>query len=77
MGDTFTYSLVAGSGDTHNGLVVVGGGPQIVVGGGGISVGTHGPLSFRVRVTDSGGLWFEDVVTLQGLCMRVFVCGCG
>jgi len=62
-GDTHSYALVSGTGSTDNGLYVING----------TTLKTKAVFDFeakpvhsiRVRVTDSGGLWFEAVFTIQ------------
>jgi len=62
-GDTFTYALVAGAGDTGNGsFQIVGNELQTAVV---LDFETQSSYSIRVRVTDSGGLTFETTFTIN------------
>ncbi len=61
-GDTFTYTLVAGTGDTHNALFKITG-DQLLVNGV-IDFETTPTLSIRVRSTDQNGSFFEKVFTI-------------
>ncbi len=59
-GDTFTYSLVAGTGSTHNAAFAISG-ATLKVGGSALNIGT---FSVRVRTTDRGGLFIEKAFTI-------------
>jgi hypothetical protein len=61
-GDTFTYALVAGVGDAQNGLCEVQGAAVRLKPGVAIDFETLPTLSVRVRATDQGGLWVEQVL---------------
>lgn len=61
-GDTFTYTLVAGTGDTNNALFKITG-DQLLVNGM-IDFETTPTLSIRVRSTDQNGSFFEKVFTI-------------
>lgn len=62
VGDTHVYSLVSGTGDTHNNLFVVESG-VLKVGGTALTPGSY---HLRLQVTDSGagGLTYEKQVTI-------------
>lgn len=61
-GDTHTYSLVAGDGDTHNtSFEIVGNELRTLVA---LDFTTTPTYSIRVRTTDSGDLTFEQVFTI-------------
>lgn len=62
VGDTFTYSLVAGTGDTDNALFAVNGANLEVAGA--IDFEAGASLTVRLRTTDAGGLFFEEAVTI-------------
>jgi murein DD-endopeptidase MepM/ murein hydrolase activator NlpD len=63
IGDTHTFTLVSGVGSTDNGFYAISGS----------SLKTKNSFNFestpvhsiRVRVTDSGGLWYEQTFTIQ------------
>ena len=65
-GDSYTYSLVTGTGATDNARFSIGG-----VGGDELLTAevfdfeTQGPVSIRVRTTDNGLLSFEEVFTID------------
>ena len=62
FGETHTYLLVAGAGDTHNALFSIAGNQLIAQSN---FAGQAGNLfSIRVRVTDSSGRSFEQIVQL-------------
>ncbi len=62
-GDTFTYTLAAGSGDTGNGsFQIVGNQLQTAAA---LDFETQSSYSIRVRVTDAGGLTFETTFTIN------------
>jgi gliding motility-associated-like protein len=61
-GDTFTYSLVAGTGDADNASFTIDGATLKTAGV--FDFETKSSYSVRVRVTDAGGLTFEKVFTI-------------
>lgn len=61
VGDTFTYSLVSGSGDTSNTLFNIAGNTLRANDAGTLSAGTH---SIRVRTTDAAGNTYEEALNL-------------
>jgi PKD repeat protein len=61
-GDTFTYSLVSGSGDTGNSSFNVSGSQLLTSQA--FDFETQSSYSIRVRTTDQGGLWFEQPFTI-------------
>ena len=61
-GDTFTYSLVAGTGDTDNGSFSIIG--RSLQAGVAFDFETKSSYSIRVRTTDSGGATFEKAFTI-------------
>ena len=64
-GDSFTYTLVAGAGDTGNSsFQIVGNELQTAVV---LDFETQNSYSIRVRSTDSGGLWIEQTFTITVL----------
>lgn len=61
-GDTFTYSLAAGSGDTDNGSFLISGNTlKLTVTP---DYETKSSYSVRIRATDNGGLFFEKSFTI-------------
>jgi gliding motility-associated-like protein len=61
--DTFTYTLVTGNGDTDNGSFdIVDGSLRIIISP---DYEKQNSYSIRVRVTDQGGLFFENVVIIS------------
>ncbi|NKB36753.1 MAG: DUF4347 domain-containing protein [Gammaproteobacteria bacterium] len=62
-GDTHTYSLVSGAGDTNNGLFTIVGN-EIRVNAGLDFEALGSPLSVRVQTTDAGGLTHEEVISI-------------
>jgi hypothetical protein len=60
-GDTFTYTLVAGTGATDNASFNVSGASLRANDAAALATGSH---SIRVRSTDAGGLWFEKAFTV-------------
>ena len=61
-GDTFTYTLVAGAGDTDNGsFTIVGGALKITPV---TDYETKTSYSIRVKTTDAGGLSYETTLTV-------------
>ncbi|WP_431027700.1 S-layer homology domain-containing protein [Lysinibacillus sp. LZ02] len=61
-GDTFTYSLVSGSGDTDNGSFNISGNELLT--NALFDYETKNSYSVRIRATDSGGLNFEKPFTI-------------
>ncbi|MCC9655362.1 cadherin domain-containing protein [Rhodopirellula halodulae] len=61
-GDTFTYTLVTGDGDDDNALFQISG--DELQAAGALDAEAEGTLSVRVRSTDSGGLFVEQVFTI-------------
>ncbi|MFN6387441.1 MAG: cadherin domain-containing protein, partial [Bacteroidota bacterium] len=61
-GDTFTYTLVSGSGDTDNASFTIDGNTLKTAAV--FDYETKSSYSVRVRVTDAGGLIFEKVLTI-------------
>ena len=61
-GDTFTYSLISGTGDTDNGSFTIDG-AQLKINAS-PDYETKSSYSIRVRTTDAGGLFYEDVLVL-------------
>lgn len=62
VGDTFTYTLVSGTGDTNNGLFAINGATLQVAAA--IDFETTPSLSVRIRTTDSAGLSYEEAFTI-------------
>jgi murein DD-endopeptidase MepM/ murein hydrolase activator NlpD/lipopolysaccharide export system protein LptA len=62
FGNTFTYSLVAGSGNTDNASFVIDGNQLKTAAV--LDATVKSSLSIRVRTTDNGGLSFEKVFTI-------------
>ena len=61
-GDTFTYSLVAGTGDEDNGSFTIDGNQLKTAAV--FDYETKSSYSVRVRSTDQGALWLEEVFTI-------------
>ena len=61
-GDTFTYSLVSGVGDTDNGSFTISG--TSLKNGIVFNYESKSSYSIRVRSTDAGGLYYEDTFTI-------------
>ena len=61
-GNTFTYSLVSGSGSTDNASFTISG--SSLQSAEVFDLATRSSYSIRVRTTDQGGLWFEKVLTI-------------
>ncbi|MDC7717522.1 DUF4347 domain-containing protein, partial [Vogesella sp. DC21W] len=59
-GSSHTYSLVAGSGDTHNGSFVINGN-TLKVGSSALAAGTY---LLRVQATDNGSLTYQKALTV-------------
>ncbi len=64
VGDTFTYSLVSGTGDTDNAAFSISGNQLLSAEV--FDYETKDSYSVRIRVTDQGGLWYEEsfVITI-------------
>jgi uncharacterized delta-60 repeat protein len=62
LGDTFTFTLVPGTGSTDNALFSVSGNQLLV--NGLLDYETKNVLSVRVRATDASGLWFEKTFSI-------------
>jgi FtsP/CotA-like multicopper oxidase with cupredoxin domain len=62
-GDTFTYTLVAGTGDTGNGSFTIFGDQLLTAAV--FDFETTPSYSIRVRTTDAGGLWVEKQLTVS------------
>jgi len=62
-GNTFTYTLVNGSGSTDNGAFTISGSTLYTA----ASFNYEGKSNYsvRIRTTDQGGLWFEKLFTVQ------------
>ena len=58
VGDTFTYSLVNGTGDTDNAAFSISGNQLLSAEV--FDYETKDSYSVRIRVTDQGGLWYEE-----------------
>ncbi|HEY9664184.1 MAG TPA: cadherin repeat domain-containing protein, partial [Allocoleopsis sp.] len=61
-GDTFTYTLVTGTGDTDNAAFTIVNNELRIVNSPNFE--TKGTYSIRVRTTDQGGLTFEKALTI-------------
>jgi hypothetical protein len=61
-GDTFTYSLVSGTGDADNASFTISGSDLRIAGSPDFE--TKSSYSIRIRTTDNGGLNFEKVFTI-------------
>jgi hypothetical protein len=65
VGDTFTYTLVSGTGDTDNASFTIGGaGGNSLLTAASFDFETKPSYSIRVRSTDQGGLWLEQQFTI-------------
>jgi alkaline phosphatase len=62
-GDTFTYSLVAGDGDTNNGFFGIAG--NLLKTTAPFDFETKSAYTVRVRSTDQTGLWIERQITIN------------
>jgi len=62
-GDTFTYTLVAGDGDTDNASFNIDGANLRITGSPDFEAKSS--YSVRVRATDAGGLWVEETFTVS------------
>jgi len=61
--DTPTYSLVSGTGSTNNNLFIISGNRLLATSSFDFEAATA--YSIRVRSTDSGGMWTENVFTIN------------
>ena len=61
-GDSFTFSLVSGTGGTDNGSFTISGNQLLTAAG--FDYEVKNSYSIRVRSTDQGGLWYEKVFTI-------------
>jgi autotransporter-associated beta strand protein len=61
-GNTFTYTLVAGAGDTDNAAFSIDG--DALKTGAVFDYETKSSYTVRVRTTDQGGLWYEEAFTI-------------
>ncbi len=62
VGDTFTYTLVPGTGDTDNASFTISGSNLLT--NAVFNFETKSSYSIRVRTTDAGGLFFEKALTI-------------
>ena len=62
-GETFTYTLVSGTGDVDNGSFVIAG--NTLRSNTVFDYETRNSYTLRVRTTDAGGLWFERQFTIS------------
>ena len=62
-GDTFTFTLVSGTGDTDNASFTISGNTLSTAGV--FDFETKSSYSVRIRITDAGGLTFEKVFTIS------------
>jgi hypothetical protein len=69
VGDSFTYSLVSGTGSTDNSLFQISGNQLLT--NSIFSYATQSTRSVRLRTTDSGGLWYEKAFTISILPVNV------
>ncbi len=63
IGDTFTYTLVSGSGSADNGSFTISG--DTLKTNAVFDYAARNSYSIRVRSTDQGGLWFEKNLTIS------------
>jgi len=61
-GDTHTYTLVSGEGDTDNASFYID--DAVVKTAGPFNFESKSSYSIRVRTTDNGGLWYEEMFTV-------------
>ncbi|XZE20024.1 cohesin domain-containing protein [Pirellulaceae bacterium SH449] len=66
-GDTHTYTLVVGEGDTDNEMFSIAGSQLLVA----AELPNQESFSIRVRSTDAGGLFVEQVIVLTGTDLNV------
>ena len=62
VGDTFTYSLVSGTGSTDNGSFAISGNQLLTAAS--FNFEAKSSYSIRIRSTDQGGLWYEKVFAI-------------
>jgi hypothetical protein len=62
-GNTFTYTLVSGTGSTDNASFTIDG--NTLKSAGSFDFETKSSYSIRVRTTDQGGLWYETQFTIN------------
>ena len=62
-GDTFTYTLVSGTGDTDNASFTISGGALKLTPS--ADYETKSSYAVRVRTTDAGGLFYEEAFTIS------------
>ncbi|NOZ46106.1 MAG: T9SS type A sorting domain-containing protein, partial [Chlorobi bacterium] len=62
FGDTFSYNLVTGEGDTHNNDFLIDG--DVVYSKTSFNYEDTGTISIRIKTTDAGGLSFEQALTI-------------
>jgi uncharacterized delta-60 repeat protein len=63
VGDTFTYTLVSGTGSTDNGSFTIAGSSLKLTPG--ANYETQSSYAVRVRTTDAGGLFYEEAFTIS------------
>ena len=63
VGNTFTYSLVSGTGSNDNASFTVSGNQLLTAAS--FNFEAKNSYSIRVRTTDQGGLWFEKAFTIS------------
>src|SRR5207247_10721562 len=73
LGDTFTYTLVAGIGDTGNGSFNISGASLRATGS--LDHEATPTLSVRVRSSDGGGLWVRSEEHMSELQSREALAG--
>ena len=61
-GDSHTYSIEGGNGD---GVFAIDGGSLVVTDGSTLNRSTTPSYTLTIRTTDSGGLWYEEQVTIS------------
>jgi hypothetical protein len=61
-GETFTYTLVTGTGDADNGSFTISGDELLTADS--FDFETKASYAIRVRTTDGGGLWYEEAFTV-------------
>jgi len=64
-GNTFTYSLVSGSGGVDNASFTIGGNQLLATAS--FNFEAKNSYGIRLRTTDQGGLWFEETFTISVL----------
>lgn len=78
VGDTFTYSLVSGTGSTDNASFAISG--SNLVTNAVFDYETKSSYSVRIRTTDAGGLYFEKAFTItvtEGFILPLTTTGTG